>query len=372
MHTFGKNLCWLLLIFLFSFSPFMCNVGLAENIWSAVAPLDIARSKVGVAIVDNVIYAIGGYNGEYLGIVEAYNPLTNTWITKTSMPTPRSGFVIAAVQKKIHIIGGHTESVHSTGIHEVYDTTTDTWTTENSSPLIGRNGLDANVVNGKIHIISGGTSPFRPWPNTNSNDVYDPETNTWTTKNPIPISVYDYSSLVFDDEIYIIGGRDISANKSYALTQIYNPKTDSWRSGTSLPFVLSGAVGVATSGIAAEKMIYLFNGYVCENNGGTYYSETVYQTQVYEPEQKVWTNNTNILNRTDFGLAVNNDVLYAIGGYNGEDYLRLTEKYVPSNVDVTPTPEPERTSLVIYVAILIITFLVFGISLFVYSKKRKN
>ena len=57
-----------------------------------MAPMPTARTYHMTAEVDNKIYAIGGYSftGGYLKVVEEYNPSTNTWTTKASMPTSRS------------------------------------------------------------------------------------------------------------------------------------------------------------------------------------------------------------------------------------------------------------------------------------------
>jgi len=41
------------------------------------------------------------------------------------------------------------------------------------------------VLNGKIHVIGGGTTPVGP--QLNVHEVYDPATDTWTTKAPLPV-----------------------------------------------------------------------------------------------------------------------------------------------------------------------------------------
>jgi predicted Zn-dependent protease len=48
-----------------------------------------AREGLAVGVVNNKIYAIGGWGGSYLSTVEEYDPATNTWTTKASMPTGR-------------------------------------------------------------------------------------------------------------------------------------------------------------------------------------------------------------------------------------------------------------------------------------------
>jgi hypothetical protein len=350
------------------------------NFWTPKVPMPTARSGLGVAVVGGKIYAIGGYNGSYLSVNEEYDPATDTWTTKTPMPTPRSSFAIGVVRNKIYVIGGKEDpSTTDTSVaNEVYDPATDTWETKSRAPVAYRSGFSANVVNGKIYIIGGCASPWRPWPNTDANDVYDPTTDSWTNGAPIPTPVYDSASAVLDNKIYIMGGRSIPENKTYDLTQIYDPATDAWSYGAPVPTALSGGVAGATTGIMAPKRIYFLNGYMCESGGGMYYSETVYLTQVYDPEKDAWSSNAQKLTRRGFGLAVTEDLFYAIGGYDGENYLQVNEQYTPIGYGTVSVdnnqPEPFSIRLVAAVAIVVAAVVLVaavGVGLSAYLNKRK-
>lgn len=49
-----------------------------------------ARSRVGVAVVNGLLYAIGGYDGQSrLSTVEVYNPETDNWTRVSSMNSQR-------------------------------------------------------------------------------------------------------------------------------------------------------------------------------------------------------------------------------------------------------------------------------------------
>ncbi len=64
-----------------------------------------------VCEVDGIIYAIGGFNdlsGTGLTTVEAYNPQTDQWTTKASMPTGRICFSTSVVDGIIYVFGGLT------------------------------------------------------------------------------------------------------------------------------------------------------------------------------------------------------------------------------------------------------------------------
>jgi N-acetylneuraminic acid mutarotase len=114
-----------------------------EDFWTTKAPMQVARSGLGVAAVNGKIYAIGGSNasgfapsiggsavlgnsyiGGFVGTNEEYAPETDTWTYKASMPTPRIVFATAVYQNKIYCRGGKA-SDGFTGVNEVYDPATD-------------------------------------------------------------------------------------------------------------------------------------------------------------------------------------------------------------------------------------------------------
>lgn len=58
--------------FLISFFRF----DVSEGVWQISKPMDILRSRVGVAAVNNKVYVFGGYDGTIhrLSAVECYDP----------------------------------------------------------------------------------------------------------------------------------------------------------------------------------------------------------------------------------------------------------------------------------------------------------
>ena len=321
------------LVFLILMSLCIVNsqpVKAAENSWTTMAPMLTERHGFGVAVVNGKIYAIGGYNYDsgLLDINEEYDPPTNTWTTKKPMPTPRNRFGIAVYQNKIYVIGGEIDDAdRSTAANEVYDSLTDTWETKTSMPT-PRYGLDANAVNGKIYLI-GGFQYVWPFNSLDVNEVYDPATDSWTTKAPLPTAVEDYASAVVDNKIYIFGG----ARSSGRLNQRYNTETDTWSYRASLPTGVDSAAAGATTGVLAPKRIYVI--------GGKQNLDAVNLNQVYDPETGKWTAGTSLPTpRFGLGVAVVNDVLYAIGGVLGwwQPMTAVNEQYTPIG-GTAPPPE---------------------------------
>jgi len=196
---------------LIAFSPASALV--AENSWVSKAPMPTGRGYLQVAVVNGRIYAIGGSGP--IDTNEEYDPSLDNWTEKTSMPSPRQSFAIATFNGKIYCFGGLGRVVSAD--NQVYDPATDSWDTKAPMPT-PRYGLPANVVDGKIYLIGGRTLKEgynQGFQLLNVTEVYDPSTDTWTNKAPMPNSE-GYVSAVIDDKIYVIGSGE---------TQIYNPKT---------------------------------------------------------------------------------------------------------------------------------------------------
>jgi len=303
----------------------------SENSWMPRPPM---LEPAGRAVaVDEKIYAIGE-------TVQVYDPETLTWTQKASVPRQVGGD-IAVYQNKIYIIG---ESYN-----EVYDIATDTWASKTAMPT-WRRGMQANVAGGKIYLIGGEGS--EPKTITYVNEAYDPATDSWATKKPIPTPIYHYASAVVDNKIYVIGGSAEPPNVVLDLVQIYDPENDSWTTGTSMPTPIRYASAAATTGLFAPKRIYVIGGY--QNSYG------LNITQVYDPQTDSWTAAASMPTaRYDLGLAVVNDTIYALGGVLLPPYafpkepLTTNEVYLPLGYEgplppywqPTASPSPSPSSL---------------------------
>jgi N-acetylneuraminic acid mutarotase len=328
----------------------------AENTWVSKASMQVARSGLGVAVVNGKIYAIGGstesgfapslypshvYATSARGVStnEEYDPETNTWTYKTPMPTPRLAFATAVYKNKIYCIGGQANSTR-TRINEVYDPETDTWETKAPMPT-PRNWVTANVVNGKIYLMGG----YTPYPST-LNEVYDPETDAWSTKTPspdAPITDSSLASCVFDNNIFLFGG--LTQDQHYQLNQIYDTVTDRWSAGAYPPSSLGGGAAAATTGAFAPKRIYAIGPAPIYNPEGA----PSYTNRVYYPRTDSWSAAVDMpTTRFNFGIAVVNDAFYVIGGHTytfpgNFAPTPINEQYMPFGYG-TPDPSYDSTA----------------------------
>ena len=387
--------------------PVRASAPVADS-WMSKAPMPTPRFDLGVAVVYGKIYAIGGSNegSGFLGTNEMYDPQADKWTTMAPMPTPRSGFGVAVYQNKIYVIGGCTgyayktstflcpihRSYHTaqfmiaTGANEVYDPLTDTWETKTPMPT-KRANLCANVVGDSIYLTAGYTedpdkkwteSPAMKWYSTN--EVYDPSSDRWTAKALIPTPVSEYASAVIDNKIYAISGsKEYDNDGSIAkLNQVYRPGTNTWVFETSIPTGVRLAAAAATTGTNAPKRIYVLGGV-----------GPVSLNQVYDPESKTWTTGASMPTaRYGLGVAVIDDLLYTMGGSISGTATAKNEQYTPAQYTTSTSssqePSPEHTTPssanslqtglmpAIWVVAAVAIGAIVGVGLLVYFKKRKH
>jgi N-acetylneuraminic acid mutarotase len=194
------------------------------------------RWLLSTSVVDGKIYAIGGgrsYSSQSLRTVEEYDPATDTWTRKADMPTARANPSTSAVNGKIYAMGGGELSGGASATRafstvEEYDPATDTWTTKSEMPT-ARFGHSANVVDGRIYVIGGG--PSCPWCGAILTlEVYEPATDTWTRKADIPRPIISASTNVVDGKIYAFGGEGTGRR-----VDEYDPVTDTWTRKADMP-----------------------------------------------------------------------------------------------------------------------------------------
>ena len=132
---------------------------IAQDCWQTInSVMPTPRNELTAQIVDDHIYAIGGYNPnlnpEWISTVEIFNTQTQTWHTGSDMPTARSHVISVLLNGKIWCIGGLNWTLGGVLNHvEVYNPLTNLW--ETKAPLI--------TVGNRIMSIAtrtGITSPY--------------------------------------------------------------------------------------------------------------------------------------------------------------------------------------------------------------------
>jgi hypothetical protein len=203
------------------------------NTWTTKAAIPTGRNQLTAVTVQNMIYAIGGFADTYPGIPlaknEVYDPYTNTWATKAEMPTARISICANNVNDQIYVIGGF-ELVGPTNVEpsnktEAYNPTTNTWVTKAEMPHAAFDSSSV-VLGDKIYVL---TSPIQ---------IYDTKTDSWSLGSFPPTVQSNADAVTILDQqgrglIYIFGGGGYGTYSD--LVQIYDLQNDIWGVGSPMP-----------------------------------------------------------------------------------------------------------------------------------------
>ncbi|XP_067241699.1 kelch-like protein 4 isoform X2 [Chanodichthys erythropterus] len=121
------------------------------NKWSMCAPMSKRRGGVGVATYNSFLYAVGGHDApasshcsRLSDCVERYDPKTDTWTTVSSLSVPRDAVGVCLLGDRLYAVGGYDGQTYLNSV-ESYDAQNNEWTEE--VPLnIGRAGACVVVV----------------------------------------------------------------------------------------------------------------------------------------------------------------------------------------------------------------------------------
>lgn len=280
---------------------FFC-AGLAQaQKWVKLAPFPDASEELYGISSGGKLYVMGGLAPGWTpkGLVYEYDPATDKWTKKKNMPLLSHHVALAELNGKIYVMGGFvkpqsgpTAWVPINNAWE-YDPANDSW--KALAPLPTKRGSpNAAVVNGKIYVIGGASvnpgsketavHPARPQRVTGTNEVYDPATNTWETRSPMPTTRNHAAIGVVNNKIYVIGGRVgnafITRASNTDVVEEYDPATDQWGPlKASMPTARS-----ATAWGVYKGQIYVAGGEVrTDRMAGTFRA-----VEAYDPATNKW------------------------------------------------------------------------------------
>ncbi len=180
------------------------------------------------------IWIVGGIGSNALPIseIDLFDPVTGIWYPSiTSLPTTRIFASILSHKNKIYVIGGLEENAGvfvSSSKVEVYDPYSDIWTTKSSLPSNSQ-GAVAGSVGDEIYIISGSNSPdMTNGPVFNTVLKFYPElglSGQWISYSSVS-SIFnrvDMSGCAIDGTIFYTGGRTYNTGSANASTDGFVP-----------------------------------------------------------------------------------------------------------------------------------------------------
>lgn len=226
----------------------------ATGSWTYRTPMTFMRHAYASAELNGKLYIAAGDAGQ--PHLEAYDPATDSWTTLQPIPHPRRLAAGASAGGLLYVIGGCGSSGPCDKV-QAYDPVTDQWSMR-AALNVGRNYIGAAAIDGIVYAVGGyatSADPGSPAAPSNALEAYDPQTNAWTLKAPMPTARIGAMTAVLDGKLYVISGHDGAASW-LDVVEVYDPATDTWSAGPLLP---SSRFYAGTAVLNGE--LHVFGGY---------------------------------------------------------------------------------------------------------------
>jgi hypothetical protein len=198
----------------------------ATDTWiTGLVDMPTPRAFLGVTSISDTVYAAGGLNNVYPGLdtVEAYLPGSSSWVTLKALlggvSFGRAGMGLTALDsmgvKRIFCMGGLKVDGLMLQNNIKYNPITNSWLTRSAIPWYTAFNATA-AVNDSIYLVGG----------KNNSDgylskvgVYNQFANNWSTATEFPYDIAYHSAIGLDSVgLWVIGGK---TGDNYITDQIY-------------------------------------------------------------------------------------------------------------------------------------------------------
>eukprot|EP00102_Acyrthosiphon_pisum_P025126 XP_016662336.1 PREDICTED: ring canal kelch homolog isoform X3 [Acyrthosiphon pisum] len=199
----------------------MLDVSSQSPSWVPMADLVVKRDRLGVGVLDDCIYAVGGGNHKNsLNSVEVFDVSIQKWRLVASMSTERYGLGVGVLNNRLYAVGGSGNGKTLKSV-EYYDPTLDSWTPV-AEMSVCRQGVGVGILDGLMYAIGGYDRE-----DLKSVEVYRPSDGVWSSVADMEICRFRPGVVALDGLLYVMGGE--SDDSMYSDTvEIYNPKTNNW------------------------------------------------------------------------------------------------------------------------------------------------
>jgi len=186
----------------------------AADTWVRKADMPNSGAYGAQGVIDERLYV---YTGDPSAFYR-YNPTTNIW-TKLRAPTHIHMLGAGgAINGKFYLAAGFDDGLRSRAV-EAYDPATDTWSPKASVPAPAREKTAGAVVNGKLYVAGGETDTGV----LGSLVVYDPAANAWSTKAPMATKRYGATAVRMDGGRLLVLGGDNAPGDAARVVESYTP-----------------------------------------------------------------------------------------------------------------------------------------------------
>lgn len=226
------------------------------------------------------------------------------------------------------------------------------WTAVSTMPS-GTGDSAVAALDGKIYVFGGST--FRPHILPDSSDMgsgtwgstvnyeYEPKTDTWRERAPLPIGLSHIGAVAFNGKLYTFGGfTNLVHKNAQNIALAYDPATDKWQELAPMSTAL-GSVSVAV----VDGKIHAFGGRPHDPVPTNFH-------EVYDPATNQWSKKAPMPKARDhMGIAVIDGKIHIVGGRTGGqiDNIPDHDVYDPATdqwTQAAPMPTPRSGGAAVY------------------------
>jgi hypothetical protein len=292
-------------------SPTASAPAVVDKRWASLRRLPDESQHAGGAVLGRRFYVVGGeIRDSPLRLVQAYDAKTGRWVARARLPEARTHVAGVAADSCLFALGGRSPDLVPTRTVFRYNPASNRWGVRKSMPaaLSGVAAAEARVGGIDTIFVFGGTNRWGV--GTNSTYAYDTAANNWSTMASMPAALSDAAAVRVGGSVYVLGGFDSAEHPSLALF-IYDVASNTWTGGASMRANAFGPVGAIAG---RDHRIYAVG-----------LDWPARRVDAYDPSSDGWTSAPNLLHPQAYpAMGQIGSWIYAAGGNPGS--LTLTSQ----------------------------------------------
>src|SRR5579872_301653 len=291
--------------------------------WATTGTMQSPRElNVQVRLGNGAVLSAGGLdnNNNLLASAELYSPATGAWSLTASMAEARELFpAVVLTNGKVLVVGGLGIGNTVLSAAELYDPTAGTWSSAGSLS-VARLGHTATLLSNGTVLVTGGCTTYSCSADTAVSEIYNPATNSWSTTGSLNTARFYHTAVLLQTgKVLVIDGTTGAATTS---CELYDPSKGTWSNAAST----NAARYHHASTLLPDGKVLL--------TGGTTSRYPIGSAELYDPTANTWTLTGNLLTPTYAHTATvlsDGDVLVAGGEGKAISCGKDCTSYIPTS-----------------------------------------
>jgi N-acetylneuraminic acid mutarotase len=252
---------------------------------------------------------------------ELYNPATGTWTNTSNLVTSRGDHTATLLSDGSVLVAGGNDgsgSLLTLKTAELYDPATDSWSSAGNLNT-ARSGHTATLMpNGKVLVAGGERNGNGP---LNSAELYDPATGTWSSTGNLNISRARHTATLLPGGKVLVAGGFVNPATGQVTNsaELYDPATGTWSTTGNLNTGRAHHTATLLAGSGGKVLVA--GGFSCAPPSQT--CSALNSAELYDPATGTWSSTGNLNSGRADGhtatLLLSGKVLVAAGAFDNSE-----------------------------------------------------